>query len=114
MTALKLGFAGLCCANYRGAMAKYRRIFSLSFWAVAFGAAGMITRYLTQYQIETRYLVLLFVALAIALEFVRRPLPGLRVDTARLVVNCTASAAAIIAMKWMLEGLPGRIGRLFA
>lgn len=87
-------------------MAESGRILSLSLWAVAFGAAGMSTRYLTQYQIETRYLVLLFLALAIALEWVRRPLPGRRVDTTRLTLNCAVSAAAIIAMKWMLEGLP--------
>lgn len=88
-------------------MAKSRRILSLLVWTMAFGAAGMGVRYWTQFQVETRYLVLLFIVLAILLEFAIRPALGLRRDMVGLVLNCAVASAAIIAMKWMLEGLPG-------
>lgn len=71
--------------------------------AVAFVLAGLSVRYFTQFQIESRYLVLLFIFLAIFFEFAIRPALGLTRDLVSLIMNCAAATVGIIAMKWMLE-----------
>jgi len=82
-----------------------KRILSLAFWAFAFGVAGFLVRGIFAHGIETRFIILAFWLLAVALEFVIKPALGGRRDLVSLTLNCTAAMFAIIAMKWMIEGV---------
>lgn len=86
-------------------MMQNKGILSLTLWALIFAAAGGATRYGTRYLIETRYLIALFCLLAIVLEFVIRPAMGTRRNRGALVLNCASAIAAIITVKWALEGI---------
>lgn len=86
------------------------KIFSLFVWALAFATAGSFVRFVTQFQIESRYLVLLALLAALTLEFVIGPLLGMSRSLLRLVLNGLAGSAGVIAMKWRLEGLPPWFG----
>ena len=84
--------------------AQARRIFSLLVWALAFATLAFIARYLAHHRFETRYLIPVFCALALVLEFVVRPALGMRRDMVVLSVNCAAASMAILVMKWLIEG----------
>lgn len=86
-------------------MTQYNRILSSILWALTFAAAGGAARYASRYLIETRYIIALFCLLAIVLEFVIRPAMGARRDFAALLLNCTAATVAIVAVKWIMEGI---------
>lgn len=86
-------------------MTQNKGILSLILWALIFAAAGGVARYASRYLIETRYLIVLFCLIAIVLEFVIRPPMGKRRNLGALLLNCTAAIAAIITIKWTLEGI---------
>jgi hypothetical protein len=86
-------------------MTQYKGILALILWALIFAAAGGAARYASRYLIETRYLIALFWLLAIILEFVIRPAMGAQRSLGTLILNCTAATAAIITIKWTLEGI---------
>jgi len=86
-------------------MTRTKRILSLILWALAFATAGFVARYLSHHRFETRYLIPLFCSVAALLEFVIRPALGMRRDLVALFLNCAASTIAIIAMKWLIEGI---------
>jgi len=86
-------------------MTKYKAILPLILWALIFAAAAGAARYASRFLIETRYLIALFCLLAIVLEFVIRPAMGAQRNLGALLLNCTAAIAAIITVKWTLEGI---------
>lgn len=86
-------------------MTKAHKFLSLTAWALAFAMVGLVTRLVTQNQIETRYLVVLFCGLALMVEWGIRPALGLKRDWARFALNCIAATLAIIAVKWTIEGV---------
>lgn len=86
-------------------MTQHKATLSPILWALTFAAAGGAARYASRFLIETRYLIALFCLLAIIVEFVIRPAMGGRRNLGALILNCTAAIAAIITIKWALEGI---------
>ena len=82
-------------------------------WALAFAIAGFVARYLSQGDVETRYLILVFWLFVALLELVVRPAFGMRRNYAALILNGTAATIAIISMKWLIEGVPASLQLLF-
>lgn len=77
-----------------------------------FAFSGAIGR-LTFQLVETRYQIVTFILLAMALEMFaerRRASPAIL----RAMVNAGAATAAIVAMKWHLEGVSPLLLRLVA
>ena len=90
--------------NTASEMLRIKRFLPLILWSLAFAVAGCAARYVVHNRLETRYLVILFCLAAGLLEWVR-PARKLRRDLVPFMLNSAAATVAIVAMKWMLEGV---------
>jgi hypothetical protein len=86
-------------------MTKFLRLSSRIPWVLVFALAAFAVRYVLHNAIETRYLILLFAASAALLEFGVGPALGRRRDLIAFLMNVSAAVIALVAMKWMLEGV---------
>ena len=71
--------------------------------AALFVAAGLLSRF-TFRLFETRWQILIFWGLVALYQLVLRPAFGRRVSPASMVLDLVAVTAAIIAMKFAIEG----------
>ena len=86
-------------------MISLNRFLSLLIGAMAFATTAGLVRYASRYLIESRYLIALFCLAALMLEVAVRPAMGGKRDFIALVLNSSAAIAAIITVKWMMEGI---------
>ncbi|MBT0668341.1 hypothetical protein HT136_08165 [Novosphingobium profundi] len=89
------------------------RFLARNWLALAFALAGTISRCTFRY-FETRWQILIFLALALAFEALAFAM-GRKPSWLRLGRNATAATIAILAAKWLLEiviPLAARLGRM--
>ena len=75
-------------------------------WALVFLIIGVSSRFLLHNKVESRFIIAAAWMVALALEYLLRPLFDLRPRNKAFLLNGIAATVGIVATKWSLEGLP--------
>ncbi|MEG3173057.1 hypothetical protein U1708_12625 [Sphingomonas sp. ZB1N12] len=71
--------------------------------ALLLAAAGLLSRFMFQH-FETRWQILIFAGIVAAYQLALRPAFGLRVSLPSMLLDLVVVTAAIVAMKFAIEG----------